>query len=107
MLENFFKLSENGTTVRTEIIAGLTTFLTLAYIMFVNPMILSDAGMDPGAAELLQEWDLAPTGLLQFQDWTEAGLHALMLVRPLVVVGCADGSGALHWLATRVRHQPL
>ena len=41
MLENFFKLSENGTTVRTEIIAGLTTFLTLAYIMFVNPNILA------------------------------------------------------------------
>lgn len=57
------------------------------------------AGMDPGAAELLQDWDLAPNGLLQYQDWTEAGLHALMLVRPLIVVGCADGAGALHWLA--------
>jgi hypothetical protein len=57
------------------------------------------AGMDPAAAELLRDWDLAPTGLLRFQDWTEAGLHALMLVRPLIVVGCADGAGALHWLA--------
>lgn len=56
-------------------------------------------GMDPAAAELLKGWDLAPTGLLRFQDWTEAGLHALMLVRPLIVVGCADGAGALHWLA--------
>ena len=49
MLDSFFKLSENGTTVRTELIAGLTTFLTLAYIVFVNPAILKDAGMDQGA----------------------------------------------------------
>lgn len=49
MLESTFKLSEHGTTVRTEVLAGITTFLTMAYIMFVNPMILSDAGMDPGA----------------------------------------------------------
>ena len=49
MLENYFKLSANGTTVRTEIIAGITTFLTLAYIMFVNPNILAEAGMDRGA----------------------------------------------------------
>ncbi len=49
MLERLFKLSENGTTVRTEVIAGLTTFLTMAYIIFVNPAILSDTGMDRGA----------------------------------------------------------
>ncbi|EKO3371775.1 NCS2 family permease [Vibrio fluvialis] len=49
MLERLFKLSENGTNVRTEIIAGITTFLTMAYIIFVNPAILSDAGMDRGA----------------------------------------------------------
>ncbi|MCW8347276.1 NCS2 family permease [Vibrio sp. ZSDZ65] len=49
MLERLFKLSENGTNVRTEIIAGLTTFLTMAYIIFVNPAILADAGMDRDA----------------------------------------------------------
>ena len=49
MLDKFFKLSENGTTVRTEILAGVTTFLTMAYILFVNPDILSAAGMDFGA----------------------------------------------------------
>jgi adenine/guanine/hypoxanthine permease len=49
MLETYFKLSENGTNVRTEILAGVTTFLTMAYIMFVNPAILGDAGMDKGA----------------------------------------------------------
>ena len=49
MLDSYFKLTENGTTVRTEILAGCTTFLTMAYITFVNPAILSDAGMDFGA----------------------------------------------------------
>ncbi|HEX3974340.1 MAG TPA: NCS2 family permease [Stellaceae bacterium] len=49
MLERYFQLSAHGTTVKTEIVAGFTTFLTMAYIMFVNPAILSDAGMDRGA----------------------------------------------------------
>lgn len=49
MLDTYFKLSEHGTTVRTEIIAGVTTFLTLAYIIFVNPSILAETGMDRGA----------------------------------------------------------
>ncbi len=49
MLNDFFKLEANGTSVRTEVIAGVTTFLTLAYIMFVNPSILSETGMDRGA----------------------------------------------------------
>lgn len=46
MLDRFFGLSAAGTSVRTEIIAGLTTFLTMAYIIIVNPLILKDAGMD-------------------------------------------------------------
>jgi AGZA family xanthine/uracil permease-like MFS transporter len=45
MLNRFFKLADNGTNVRTELLAGLTTFLTMAYIIFVNPAILGDAGM--------------------------------------------------------------
>ena len=49
MLDNLFKLSENGTTVRIEIMAGLTTFLTMAYIIIVNPDIMSATGMDKGA----------------------------------------------------------
>jgi adenine/guanine/hypoxanthine permease len=48
-LENYFQLTANGTTVRTEVIAGLTTFLAMAYIIFVNPLILGDAGMDMDA----------------------------------------------------------
>ena len=49
MLETHFQLKAHGTDVRTELMAGLTTFLTMAYIIFVNPSILSDAGMDFGA----------------------------------------------------------
>ncbi len=46
MLDTYFKLKDNGTDTRTEIVAGITTFLTMAYIIFVNPSILSSAGMD-------------------------------------------------------------
>ena len=49
MLEKFFKLKEHGTDVRTEIIAGLTTFMTMAYILAVNPDIMSATGMDKSA----------------------------------------------------------
>lgn len=49
MLESYFKLKELGSDVRTELLAGFTTFLTMAYIIFVNPQILSAAGMDAGA----------------------------------------------------------
>lgn len=47
-LDSFFKLSENKTNVKTEVIAGITTFVTMAYIIFVNPGILSEAGMPFG-----------------------------------------------------------
>ncbi|AGQ71345.1 adenine permease AdeP [Salmonella enterica] len=49
MLERVFKLREHGTTARTEVIAGFTTFLTMVYIVFVNPQILGVAGMDTNA----------------------------------------------------------
>jgi len=49
MLEKLFKLKKNNTTAKTEITAGITTFMTMAYILAVNPAILSDAGMDPTA----------------------------------------------------------
>lgn len=50
MLEKLFKLRENDTTVKTEVIAGLTTFMTMAYILAVNPSMLNAAGMDTNAA---------------------------------------------------------
>ena len=49
LLERYFGLKAQGTDIRTEFIAGLTTFLTMVYIVFVNPIILGKAGMDPGA----------------------------------------------------------
>jgi len=49
VVERLFHLSEHGTSVRTEVLAGVTTFLTMAYIIFVQPAVLSAAGMDPGA----------------------------------------------------------
>ena len=58
-MERFFKLKENGTNVRTEVIAGCTTFMTMAYILAVNPSILSTTGMDANAI-------LAATALASF-----------------------------------------
>ena len=49
MLEKFFKLRENKTNVKTEVVAGVTTFMTMAYILAVNPSILSASGMDSQA----------------------------------------------------------
>ncbi len=49
LLENYFDLKAHGTNVKTEVIAGFTTFMTMAYILVVNPLILKDAGMDFGA----------------------------------------------------------
>ena len=52
MFEKVFKLKQNKTTVKTELVAGITTFMTMAYILAVNPSILGDAGMDPTAVLL-------------------------------------------------------
>ena len=52
MFEKVFKLKQNGTNVKTEVMAGITTFMTMAYILAVNPSILADAGMDPTAVLL-------------------------------------------------------
>ena len=46
MLEKWFKLKENNTTAKTEVMAGITTFMTMAYILAVNPSILSSTGMN-------------------------------------------------------------
>ena len=49
MLDNFFKITERGSSVKTELLAGVTTFMTMAYILAVNPAILSATGMDARA----------------------------------------------------------
>jgi AGZA family xanthine/uracil permease-like MFS transporter len=59
-MEKFFKLKENKTTVKTEVVAGITTFITMAYIIFVNPSILSQAGMN---GQNLFGGDVAKAGL--------------------------------------------
>ncbi len=64
LLENIFKLSEKRTNVKTEIIAGVTTFVTLAYIIFVNPNILADAGIPKEAAIASTIWATALTTML-------------------------------------------
>lgn len=63
-LDAFFHLREKGSTVRTEIIAGLTTFVALAYIIFVNPAILADAGIPKEAAIAATIWSTALTTML-------------------------------------------
>jgi AGZA family xanthine/uracil permease-like MFS transporter len=50
LIENFFKLKDLHTNIRIEIVAGLTTFMTMAYIIFVNPAMVSQTGIDFGAA---------------------------------------------------------
>ena len=69
MLEKVFRLKENNTTAKTEIAAGITTFMTMAYILAVNPSILSDAGMDPNAV-------LIATCLASFIGTIFMGLYA-------------------------------
>lgn len=56
MLENIFHLKENHTDVKTEIMAGITTFMTMAYILAVNPNILSASGMDSEAVLIAPRW---------------------------------------------------
>lgn len=55
-LEKIFHLKENHTDVKTEILAGVTTFMTMAYILAVNPNILSESGMDSAAIRQLPPW---------------------------------------------------
>ena len=60
LADRLFHLKENGTTVRRECFAGLTTFVTMAYILAVNPAILGAAGMDRGAVFTPPLWPPAP-----------------------------------------------
>ena len=50
MLEKFFNLKANNTSLKKEILAGITTFVTMSYIIFVNPQMMSVSGMDLGAS---------------------------------------------------------
>ena len=50
LLDRLFKLKAHGTTVSTEVVAGMTTFITMVYIIFVNPQMMAASGMDQGAS---------------------------------------------------------
>ena len=85
MLEKIFKLQENKTTAKTEIMAGITTFVTMAYILAINPSILADAGMDPTAvllatciASIIGIVYMALVGNLPFALSAGMGLNAYM-----------------------------
>lgn len=84
MLEKLFRLKKHNTTVKTEIIAGITTFMTMAYILAVNPAILSDAGMDFGKvfaataiASALASFIMGFTANLPFALSAGMGLNAM------------------------------
>ena len=97
LIERMFKISEKDTTVRTEIIAGLTTFIALSYIMFVNPNILADAGVPKEAAIASTIWIAALASLVMgvFANYPVAlapgmGLNAFFAYYVCGVLG-------LHW----------
>lgn len=89
MLEKVFKLKQNGTTVKTEIVAGVTTFMSMAYILAVNPSILGDAGMNPKAV-------LMATAIASFVGTV---CMALMANKPFVL---SAGMGLNAYLAYTV-----
>ena len=74
-LERRFGLTAHGTTVRTELFAGLTTFSTMAYIIFVNPTIMAAAGMDP-----LKTYDRLPSEEPRHNPETDARQSARLLL---------------------------
>ena len=106
MLERVFKLREHGTTARTEVIAGLTTFLTMVYIVFVNPQILGVAGMDTSAVFvttcLIAAFGSILMGLFANLPVALAPAMGLNAFFAFVVVGAMGlswqiGMGAIFW----------
>jgi AGZA family xanthine/uracil permease-like MFS transporter len=94
MLEKFFQLKENKTTVRTEILAGITTFMTMAYILAVNPSILSATGMDKNAlftatalASLIATLVMALVAKLPFALAPGMGLNAFFAFTVVLGMG--------------------
>ena len=94
MLEKLFKLKQNGTTAKTEIMAGITTFMTMAYILAVNPSILSAAGMDPTAvllatalASFIATACMALTANLPFVLSAGMGLNAYLAYTVVIGMG--------------------
>lgn len=106
LLERVFKLRAHGTTARTEVIAGVTTFLTMVYIVFVNPQILGAAGMDTSAVFvttcLIAAFGSILMGLLANLPVALAPAMGLNAFFAFVVVGAMGlswqvGMGAIFW----------
>ncbi|BDH47794.1 adenine permease [Salmonella enterica subsp. enterica serovar Choleraesuis] len=106
LLERVFKLREHGTTARTEVIAGFTTFLTMVYIVFVNPQILGAAGMDTHAVFvttcLIAAFGSILMGLIANLPVALAPAMGLNAFFAFVVVGAMGlswqvGMGAIFW----------
>ncbi len=106
MLERLFKLSQHGTTLKTETVAGFTTFLTMVYIVFVNPQILGVAGMDKQAVFvttcLIAAFGSILMGLIANLPVALAPAMGLNAFFAFVVVGAMGiswqtGMGAIFW----------
>ena len=106
VLQRIFRLQEHGTTVRTEVIAGITTFLTMVYIVFVNPQILGVAGMDTQAVFvttcLIAAFGSILMGLFANLPVALAPAMGLNAFFAFVVVGAMGyswqvGMGAIFW----------
>ena len=110
-LERFFKLKENNTSIRTEMVGGVTTFMTMSYIIFLQPAVLSLTGMDSGAVMVATCISSALATLLM-------GLLALALMLGQwhylgdifagTLVGCAAGAATMAiWRLARARRAGL
>ena len=95
MLEKLFQLKAHNTNVRTEILAGITTFLAMAYILFVNPSILGETGMDKGAV-------FVATCLAAAIGSTVMGLIAIGVTMVIITAGIDLSSGSVLALASVV-----
>lgn len=96
-LDRFFKLREKNTTVKTEVLAGLTTFIALAYIIFVNPNILSEAGIPKEAAIASTIWIAALSAMVMgvFANYPVALAPGMGLNAFFAYYVC--GTLGLHW----------
>ena len=96
-LDRFFKLREKNTTVKTEVLAGLTTFIALAYIIFVNPNILSEAGIPKEAAIASTIWIAALSTMVMgvFANYPVALAPGMGLNAFFAYYVC--GTLGLHW----------
>ncbi len=112
-MEKFFKLKENGTTVSTEIMAGLTTFFTMAYIIAVNPSILSQTGMEWGAvflatiiASIIGTLIMGLVANVPYAQAPGMGLNAFFRLYGLLRPWLYLAAGAVHGVHLRIDQHP-